>query len=110
MAGGVWALASTATSVIVNARIEKPRTMGRTSCPYCRAKLLGGAADPCGGRALGRHALDQAVDAFLLHHRVELGAVGEHQADALDHDVVDLPARIGLVHRVGELRRLGAGP
>src|SRR5438477_4111102 len=54
-----------------------------------RKNLLGlrGAAADRGGGVLLRQALDQAVDAFLLHHCVELRAVGENQAHAVDRDV-----------------------
>src|SRR5206468_3213264 len=53
--------------------------------------------------------LYQRVDAFLLHHRVELRAVGEHQAHALDRDVEHLPALVGLAHLEVDRQRLAAG-
>src|SRR5258708_17249493 len=76
-----------------------------------RATLLGlrGAPAHGGGGVLLREALDQAVDAFLLHHRVELGAVGQDQAHALDRDVEDSPALLGLAHLEVDRQRLAAG-
>src|SRR5258708_17728976 len=59
-------------------------------------------------RVLLREALEQAVDAFLLDDRVELGAVGHHQAHALDHDVVQLPGLVGLAHVELDRQRLAA--
>src|SRR6267142_4333910 len=59
-------------------------------------------------RVLLREPPDQAVDAFLLEDAVELGAVGEHQAHALDADVVDFPARAGLAQLVGDQNRATA--
>src|SRR5258708_13259090 len=49
-------------------------------------------------RVLLREALAQAVDAFLLDDRVELGAVGHHQPHALHHDVGHLPGLVALTH------------
>src|SRR4029077_14212767 len=45
-------------------------------------------------------ALDQAVDAGDAGDLVELAAVGEYQANAVDRDVVVHPARRRLFHRV----------
>src|SRR5258706_7398873 len=75
-----------------------------------RILLLGRSApaDRC-RRVLLREALDQAVDAILLDDRVELGAVGHHQAHALDHDVVHLPGLVGLAHVELDRQRLAAG-
>src|SRR5581483_2100423 len=44
--------------------------------------------------------LDEAFDAALAHDLLELAAIGEDEAHALDGDVVDLPALGRLVHRV----------
>src|SRR5262245_43597341 len=60
-------------------------------------------------RVFLREPPDQAFDPFLLDDAVELGAVGEHEAHALDADVVDLPALAGLAHLVVHLNRPAAG-
>src|SRR5258708_3504360 len=62
-----------------------------------------------GGVVLLRETLDQAVDAFLLHHGIELAAVGEDQADAFDRDVVHLPALAIVAHLKLDRQRLAAG-
>src|SRR5262249_12578342 len=61
-----------------------------------------------GGAVLLLKALDQPIDAFLLHHGVEFAAIGQHQADSFHGDVVDLPALAFLAHLELDRQRLCA--